>query len=241
MISDQHTHVLIRSQHPPVAQMRLNEELNVPWTTVQSFILSVRAAMPNNPYHNWTHVADVVQVRRRAAPLVQANALPRSRFDSISTRGRPSSRACAAKAQHPPAGEHAITAPHPRTRGGPRRTSRPRKTAGKERSRAAAGGGGGGGQTVFSLARASGLEGRMCGRQRLALFLAALCHDIEHPVIAVNRRDDGDDANERKGKERKRRNERRFSPSPSPAKRREGEHQDRVREWRGGGGVKIDR
>ena len=37
-------------------------------------------------------------------------------------------------------------------------------------------------QTVFHLARSSGLLGALSDSQRLTLFLAALCHDLEHPV-----------------------------------------------------------
>ena len=44
--------------------------VKTPWETVQSFILAARAGMPNNPYHNWTHVVDVTQVLvSRALPL----------------------------------------------------------------------------------------------------------------------------------------------------------------------------
>ena len=39
-------------------------------------------------------------------------------------------------------------------------------------------------QTVFSLAKLTGLLDRLCRKQRLALFLAALCHDIEHPGVS---------------------------------------------------------
>jgi hypothetical protein len=40
-------------------------------------------------------------------------------------------------------------------------------------------------QKVFSLARLSGLLAELCGKQRLALFLAALFHDIEHPGVTA--------------------------------------------------------
>ena len=40
-------------------------------------------------------------------------------------------------------------------------------------------------QTVYSLAVQSGLLGSLSGTQRLALFLAALCHDLEHPVAVA--------------------------------------------------------
>ena len=39
-------------------------------------------------------------------------------------------------------------------------------------------------QTAFRLARLTGLLDRLCPKQRLALFLAALCHDIEHPGVS---------------------------------------------------------
>ena len=39
-------------------------------------------------------------------------------------------------------------------------------------------------QTVFSLAKLTGLLDRLRRKQRLALFLAALCHDIEHPGVS---------------------------------------------------------
>ncbi len=42
--------------------MELDKELKISWATVQSLILSARQGMPNNFYHNWTHIADVVQV-----------------------------------------------------------------------------------------------------------------------------------------------------------------------------------
>jgi hypothetical protein len=32
---------------------------------VQRLLLSVRAGMPNNPYHNWIHIVDVTQVIRK--------------------------------------------------------------------------------------------------------------------------------------------------------------------------------
>eukprot|EP00291_Cryptomonas_curvata_P001815 CAMPEP_0172188310 /NCGR_PEP_ID=MMETSP1050-20130122/21844_1 /TAXON_ID=233186 /ORGANISM="Cryptomonas curvata, Strain CCAP979/52" /LENGTH=294 /DNA_ID=CAMNT_0012862773 /DNA_START=213 /DNA_END=1094 /DNA_ORIENTATION=+ len=81
-------------------QLELDKDLKTSWATVQTLILSARAGMPNNLYHNWTHVADVVQ-------------------------------------------------------------------------------------KVFSLATASGLLAELCGKQRLALFLAALFHDIEHPGVTA--------------------------------------------------------
>jgi hypothetical protein len=39
-------------------------------------------------------------------------------------------------------------------------------------------------QTIFSLARQTGLLDRLCRKQRLALFLAGLCHDLEHPGVS---------------------------------------------------------
>ena len=42
------------------------------------------------------------------------------------------------------------------------------------------------GQTAFALARKSGLLAGMGGAERLALFLAALCHDIEHPGVSAS-------------------------------------------------------
>jgi hypothetical protein len=44
-------------------QLELDKELRIPRETVQSLVLSVRAGMPNNPYHNWIHIVDVTQVR----------------------------------------------------------------------------------------------------------------------------------------------------------------------------------
>ena len=38
---------------------------------------------------------------------------------------------------------------------------------------------------MYSLAVQSGLLGSLSGTQRLALFLAALCHDLEHPVAVA--------------------------------------------------------
>lgn len=67
--------------------MGLNEELNVPCATVQNFIMSVRAAMPNNPYHNWTHVADVVQVKQAAAPARRTKDLASIRAASVIAKG----------------------------------------------------------------------------------------------------------------------------------------------------------
>ncbi len=37
-------------------------------------------------------------------------------------------------------------------------------------------------QTVYSLAVQSDLAARLTQTQRLALLVAALCHDLEHPV-----------------------------------------------------------
>ncbi len=42
-------------------QLELDRVLGVSPATAQSFILSARAGMPANAYHNWTHVADVTQ------------------------------------------------------------------------------------------------------------------------------------------------------------------------------------
>jgi hypothetical protein len=42
-------------------QLGLDRVLGVSPATAQSFILSARAGMPANAYHNWTHVADVTQ------------------------------------------------------------------------------------------------------------------------------------------------------------------------------------
>ena len=50
----------------------------------------------------------------------------------------------------------------------------------------ARGEGGPWGQTAFALARKSGLLAGMSGAERLALFLAALCHDIEHPGVSAS-------------------------------------------------------
>ena len=50
---------------PPAApreQLDLERLLRIPLAAARSFILSARAGMPpTNPYHNWTHVADVTQ------------------------------------------------------------------------------------------------------------------------------------------------------------------------------------
>ncbi len=39
---------------------------------------------------------------------------------------------------------------------------------------------------AFSLAKVSGLWDQMCGQHRLALLIAALCHDIEHPGVSAS-------------------------------------------------------
>ncbi len=41
-------------------------------------------------------------------------------------------------------------------------------------------------QTTFAMARASALRGGLWGAERLALFLAALCHDIEHLGVSAS-------------------------------------------------------
>jgi hypothetical protein len=41
-------------------------------------------------------------------------------------------------------------------------------------------------QTAFAMARASGLLAGLRGAERLTLFLAALCHDIEHPGVSAS-------------------------------------------------------
>ncbi len=54
----------------PMSQLGLDKELKTSWETVQTLILSARAGMPNNFYHNWTHIADVVQV----PPMINISA-----------------------------------------------------------------------------------------------------------------------------------------------------------------------
>ena len=88
---------MCRASGTRTQQLELDQRLKISRGSVQSFVLSVRARMLDNPYHNWTHVADVTQ-------------------------------------------------------------------------------------TVYSLAAASGVLDRLTHKQRLALLLAALCHDLEHPV-----------------------------------------------------------
>lgn len=39
-----------------------------------------------------------------------------------------------------------------------------------------------GAQTVYTLARGAGMLDAMTDHQRLALYVAALCHDLDHPV-----------------------------------------------------------
>ena len=43
-------------------QMELDETLKISLAALQTFILSARAKMVDNPYHNWTHSVDVTQV-----------------------------------------------------------------------------------------------------------------------------------------------------------------------------------
>ncbi len=40
-------------------------------------------------------------------------------------------------------------------------------------------------QTTFSLGLRAGLIQAMTNKERLALLVAALCHDLEHPVRAL--------------------------------------------------------
>ena len=42
-------------------QLGLEEALGVPRAAILSFVLSARARMLDNPYHNWAHVVDVTQ------------------------------------------------------------------------------------------------------------------------------------------------------------------------------------
>mmetsp|Transcript_26816 Transcript_26816/g.66072 ORF Transcript_26816/g.66072 Transcript_26816/m.66072 type:complete len:318 (-) Transcript_26816:401-1354(-) len=41
--------------------LHLPQRLGVPVESLKRLIMSVRAAMPDNPYHSWTHVVDVTQ------------------------------------------------------------------------------------------------------------------------------------------------------------------------------------
>ena len=51
---------------PRRLQLELDRRLRIPLWSVKLFILSVRARMVGNAYHNWNHVVDVTQVRRTA-------------------------------------------------------------------------------------------------------------------------------------------------------------------------------
>ena len=60
---------LSNSSNPSRAtvQLDLDRMLRIPLAAARSFILSARAGMPpTNPYHNWTHVADVTQASTRS-------------------------------------------------------------------------------------------------------------------------------------------------------------------------------
>lgn len=46
-------------------RLRLDKRLDIPKTKLRRFIMCVRHHMLENPYHNFTHVSDVVQVRRK--------------------------------------------------------------------------------------------------------------------------------------------------------------------------------
>ena len=75
-----------------MAQLGLEESLGIPRTAIQSFVLSVRARMLDNPYHNWAHVVDVTQVLSASAAFAQA-ALPGPRGQIPRASGKISMRA----------------------------------------------------------------------------------------------------------------------------------------------------
>ena len=110
--------------------------------------------MVDNAYHNWNHVVDVTQVRRTALLFASASGTATAqRRRRCPAVGR-LTRACSRRAGGRGEG----------------------KTDGAPADVSAAG------QTVFCLARASGQLESLTDKQRLTLFLAALCHDLEHPV-----------------------------------------------------------
>jgi hypothetical protein len=43
-------------------QLELDTRLGLNRSTLESFVVSVRSRMLENPYHNWVHACDVVQV-----------------------------------------------------------------------------------------------------------------------------------------------------------------------------------
>ena len=49
------------------SQLAAKQDICVSLASLKTFILAVRAGMPNNPYHNWKHVVDVTQASSQKA------------------------------------------------------------------------------------------------------------------------------------------------------------------------------
>ena len=70
-----------------VPQLAAKHEICVSIASLKTFILAVRAGMPNNPYHNWKHVVDVTQVNPLKAQTTVPGLFTMVRRHALSTDG----------------------------------------------------------------------------------------------------------------------------------------------------------